>query len=92
MNPPLYLCYICGFRDTEPYKMTDSEKTPNPEPKLSFEEWRALKRKGKVPLDERMKNSPYLAARLLYKTVRSIGMVFIAIGAFLAWLIGFLFL
>lgn len=72
--------------------MIPEDKSSYPARKLSFEEWERQRRKDNPPIDERLKNSRFLVARLLYHTIRYIGIAFIAIGSFLAWLISFLFL
>lgn len=52
----------------------------------------AIRRANKHGLMDKMKDSPYLILRVIYKIVYSVWLVAVAIGGFIAWLIAFLFI
>lgn len=82
-----------GFGGDEGDKKTDLPGTVNSAgEKPSFEEWRKQKRRAKgkgTSVYEQMKNSRFGAVRIIYKIIHSTGLIFMAIGSFIAWLIGF---
>ncbi len=86
-------CLNCGTWNKAEKFCVNCQNAIDPAEILKIEDERKRIEEANKPKDqfdilmERMREHRYFLVRIIYKTIYSVGLVFAAIGAFLAWIV-----